>query len=155
MVEVANAVGGRLGDAQINRCDAPLVQLVDEVCGAPLTLIDVGGAAFAPCVEATDAYVQDAPWRALRDRGLKVIQIMTTDEAGNIPSDAFCNAYSEEHAIDFDFFIDQTQRTRDIAPTHPVNIVVDADATIVERWETDIPEDRTETLSTLLDERGR
>jgi hypothetical protein len=137
-------------NVNVRRCEFEEIPLHDEICGHPLTLVDVGSAAFRPCVEATDAYVQDPELLALRSQGLHVVQVFSQDYSGQIPTTVFCNAYVEEHAIDFPFFIDPVGETEEWIEWHPFNAVLDSEGRVLEVWAGFLPEDRTARLEALL-----
>lgn len=148
-------LGGQLGqivpDLVVSRCDGSSVSVHELVCGHPLTLIDIGGAAFEICVEATVEYASDPAYDELQARGLQIVQIFALDDENQIPTGAFCAEYVRTHAIDFEFTIDQLGATHQLAPFYPFNLVVDAEGTVLHRWEGRVPEDKIEILDSLLE----
>ncbi|MEM9462509.1 MAG: hypothetical protein AAGF11_50640 [Myxococcota bacterium] len=135
----------------VSRCDGSSVSLHDLVCGHPLTLIDIGGAAFDICVDATIAYASDPAYDDLQARGLQIVQIFALDDENQIPTGAFCTEYVRTHAIDFEFAIDQLGATHQLAPVYPFNLVVDAQGTVIHMWEGSVPEDKIAILDSLLE----
>jgi hypothetical protein len=132
-------------------CDGNEVRLRELACGAPLTLVDVGAASFDQCVDATIDYVNNPAWDPLVERGLQIVQVFTTD-AQFQPADLdFCANYTEAHGVDFAFFVDGFAVTDVLGQLHPLNIVLDEDAVIVERWEGDLPDDRVDLLDARLE----
>lgn len=132
------------------RCDGSEVILSDLTCGAQLTLLDVGGASFQSCIEATNAYVNDPDFRALRNRGLQIVQVFTTDSAFQPAELEFCENYSAEHDVDFEFLVDPLAYTDAFGTNRPLSLAVGGDAVIVERWEGVIPS--TGEIGALLGE---
>lgn len=143
--------GDVLPQMEVSRCDGTTVALSSIACGHPLTLLDIGAAAFPACVKATDRYATAADFDALQARGLHIVQVFTLDSGGSPASKSFCEAYVAEHAIDFEFLIDPLGRTDDIAPVHPFQLVLDVQGRVVHHWEVVIPPDQVETLGALLD----
>ncbi len=83
--------GDILVDVEIKQCDGSKAMLRSLVCGHSLTLIDVGAAAFAMCVEATDDYATGAEFDALQAEGLQIVQVFVGDEQLMLPTNKFCS----------------------------------------------------------------
>ncbi len=156
---IAGMMGGEPGQIVpaviASRCDGTTVSLPELVCGHPLTLVDIGGASFDICVEATEQYATAPEYDDLQARGLQIVQIFALDDQNNIPSSTFCSEYAAEHGVDFEFLIDQIGATHSLAPFYPFNLVVDAQGQVVHQWTDPIPEDKVEILGALLDAAAR
>lgn len=143
-------VGDRVPPFIVRQCDGAEVSLHDLVCGRPLTLIDIGSAASAGCIEATRTFVSDPDFAALRADGLQIVQIFTSDSELQRPSDSFCQRYVQRHGIDFDFLIDPPARTDAFSTHYPLNLVVDARGVILHKWSPVIPPERLDLLRAAL-----
>jgi len=144
-------VGMLMPSIEVRRCDGTIVDLRELVCGQPLTLLDIGSAAFGACIEATRTYASDARYDALQAAGLEIVQVFTTDPEFQPASGAFCERYRDRHEVDFEFLVDPTFQTDVFALPHPLNVVLDARGVIVRVWNGSLPEDRADTLEALLD----
>lgn len=145
-----NSPGDVIPAIDVIRCDGTQVSLQELTCGHPITLLDLGSAAFQECVDATDAYASSPAYTELKAQGLQIVQTFTQDNAGQLPTRSFCESYSEEHGIDFAFTIDQLGATTELTVTGPFNLVLDAEARILHQWDGEIPEDKIEILAELL-----
>lgn len=143
--------GDPILDLTVQTCDGEAVSLRALACEAPLTLIDVGSAAFSGCIEATRTFATDPAFVALKADGLQVVQIFTADSQFQRPSQRFCADYVRRHAIDFRFLIDPLAETDVFSARYPLNLVVARDGTILEKWSPAIPADRVERLRAALD----
>lgn len=143
-------VGDRVPPFVVRQCDGTEISLHDLVCGQPLTLIDVGSAAYPGCIEATRTFVSDPDFAALREDGLRVVQIFTSDSELQRPSDSFCQRYVRRHGIEYDFLIDPPARTDAFSPRYPLNLVVDGRGVILHKWSPAIPPERLELLRAAL-----
>lgn len=154
MCPAAGPAGAEPGDivydALVRRCDGTEVSLHELICGPTLTLLDLGGAAFAECVAATDEYATDPAYDALQARGLQIVQVFVADEDLDPPTSLFCREYSEAHAVDFEFHVDPLRNTSALAEQYPFNVVIDSEGRIIHRWALDIPDDKLDILSALL-----
>ena len=148
------AVGAQEGELlppiPVTTCDGVETTLRAIACGAPLTLLDVGAATFRRCVEASDLYATDPDFAALKERGLNIVQVFTTDADFQPASPEFCRDYVAEHAIDFTFVVDPSAFTDGLSEVHPLNLVLNSAGEIVHKWVGDPPEDRLQILSDLL-----
>jgi hypothetical protein len=144
--------GDALLDLTVQTCVGEPVSLRRLACGAPLTLIDVGSAAYPGCIETTRTLVSDPAYVALRADGLQVVQIFTSDSEFQRPSKQFCEAYVQRHGIDFTFLIDPLAETDAFSARYPLNLVVNQDGVLVEKWSPEVPADRADRLRTLLDD---
>lgn len=150
MGDVGVAQGQIIVDISVRRCDGSDVSLYELACGQKLTLIDIGGAGFADCVQATDEYATSPEYDELQAQGLQIVQIFDSDTMLQLPTLRFCQEYSEAHQVDFEFLIDQLGAVKDLAPLHPVNILLDGDARILHFWIGDIPDTKLEIIRGLL-----
>lgn len=151
-VAVGVEVGMLVPSIEIRRCDGSTVDLRELVCGRRLTLLDIGSAAFAPCIEATRSYARDERYDALQAAGLNIVQVFTTDAEFQPASNAFCEEYIARHAVDFEFLVDPTFESDVFSLPHPLNVVIDARGVIIQVWNGTLPEGRVDTLEALLDE---
>lgn len=149
--EVGVDVGQLLPATMAETCDRAERELRAMACGQRLTLVDIGSAALSGCVQATDDYVADAAFVAMKEDGLRIVQVFTKDRNAQPITPTFCGDYVDEHAIDFDFLIDPTENTAELGLIHPLAFVVDSDGLIVDKWVGVVPTDRDERLRTLLD----
>lgn len=149
-VPIGIEVGMLMPSVDVLRCDGTIVDLRELVCDRPLTLLDIGSAAFAPCLEATRAYATDPRYDALQAAGLNIVQVFTTDAEFQPANGAFCERYSARNAVDFDFLVDPTSQTDVFALPHPLNVVLDGRGVILQVWNGSLPDDRVETLEAFL-----
>lgn len=145
--------GEIVANFDVVHCDGTVVGLRDLVACRPLTLLDVGAAAYRKCREATDEYASDPTIDLLQARGLNIVQVFLYDESFGVPTLEFCSRYSAEHKVDFDFLVDQVGDTGLFSQVAPMNMVIDPDGTILYKWVGEIPEERSQILDELLTSR--
>lgn len=143
--------GEAILDLTVQTCAGEPVSLRQLACDAPLTFIDVGSAAYPGCIETTRTLVNDPAYVALRADGLQVVQIFTSDSEFQRPSQQFCETYVRRHGIDFTFLIDPLAETDAFSARYPLNLVVNRDGVLVEKWSPEVPADRADRLRTLLE----
>ena len=144
-------VGERLPNAPVESCEGTPIELHSTFCGESFTLVDVGAALFQQCVTATEIYASDAAFNELQDRGLKIVQIFTTDQNG-IPADAtFCEQYTSQFEIDFEFLIDPFANTDAFGPIHPLAFLLNSQGVILRKWEGNSVAELPEEVSALME----
>jgi hypothetical protein len=154
--EVGTGLGQVLPPLVVRGCDGEPVALRDLVCGTeddprpPYTLLDIGSAIFAECVQNTDAYAIDPEYDGFQARGLRIVQVFDLDQNGLPPDGTWCESYEAKHHVDFDFLIDPDGATAGLAPTHPWSILLDDTATVVREWKGGPVLDQEDVLDDLL-----
>ncbi len=146
-------VGQIPADADIYRCAGGKLSLRSLVCGHRLTLLDIGTGHLAECVQTTDVYSVSPDFAQMKADGLQIIQIFRQDPDGEIPTSVWCEDYVAQHGVeDYEFLMDPLLETNAIAGFMdlPLNLILDHEGRVVQRWAATIPKNKIERLQELL-----
>lgn len=152
-VESGAQEGQRPPDVLVRRCKGEKVSLHSLVCGHRLTLLDIGTGVEPDCVQTTDVYATSPDFAKMKAEGLNIIQVFRQDTTGDIPTTVWCEDYVEQHGVvDFEFTMDPLLVTDAIAPSFelPLNLILDSEGRVLERWSVQIPQDKIARLQALL-----
>lgn len=151
-LEEGSQIGQIPHNATPRNCNGVETSLHSLACGNRLTLIDIGTGSMAPCLQATDVYVTSPDYAKMRTEGLQIIQIFRTDGLGEPPTSAYCEEFVDNHAVDFPFLVDPLEKTKPLAPWSqmPMNLILDHEGRIIERWAVDIPDTKLVRIQELL-----
>ena len=133
-------VGDTVEDLTLEDCDGNVVSLGGVLAHGELVLLNVGAGWCQPCIEETttlNAHIFEPYCR----EGLRVVQVLFQDQNANPATKLFCREWREQYGLDFPVLVDPlfvTERYFDAVVT-PLNLLINADGTIVYRSEGEVP----------------
>lgn len=125
-------VGRKLEPFTLQQCDGTDYSFYnDEYCDSTLTVISIAAGWCPPCIRESSELTERVT-EAYRDRGVRVIQILTQDEEYRAPTLEYCQNWVDRFGLTNIELIDPTQITQIYFPGNslPSTIIVDDEGTI-------------------------
>jgi len=147
-------VGDQFENFSLADCDGNEVWFDQLLMDAEAVLFNVGAGWCAPCVEETET-IDPLIFQPLCGRGLRVVQVLYQDQDSAPATSLFCKRWRSKFGLSFPVLKDPQFLTRTFfeeapASQTPLNLLIDKQGTIIERWVAAPPANLDQIISSHL-----